>query len=578
RSGIEKHTVPGDTIVMVGGKVGKDGIHGATFSSEALHEGSPVTAVQIGDPFTQKRVLDFVLEARDANLISGITDNGAGGLSSSVGEMARITGGALMELDQIPLKYPGLADYEIVISESQERMTISTKNFAELKALADKFNVDCTDVGKFTTDGLFKITRESKVVALLDLDFLHKGVPTLELESEWIEPEVDENVGEEVTDLKSLLIQILRHPNICSREQVIRQYDHEVQGASVVKPLMGATQKGACDAAVITPILGEKEGLAVSNGLCPQLSDYDPYLMALCAVDEAIRNAVCVGVNPETLVLLDNFCWPDPVYSERNDRGKIKLAQLVLCCQALAEAVKAYAAPLISGKDSMKNDFDDGVVRLSIPPTLLVSAMGKVDDVAKAMTMEFKTEGDLIYLLSAGSLGMTASVIAEILEWDAASLPNIDIIKAAQMYKELHQAIQNKLVKSAHDLSEGGLGVALSESCIGSGLGAMILTHRMASAAAACIKDTDPLKREMLTRLDFALFAEGPARILVTIDPKDREPFEEALKGFSCIELGRVSSDPKLQFLNVDQKEVFSVEISTLLSAWEAMLPFDQEG
>lgn len=578
RSAIEKHTQIADCIVMVGGRVGKDGIHGATFSSEALHEGSPVTAVQIGDPFTQKRMIDFILEARDQGLLSGITDNGAGGLSSSVGEMARITGGAELELDQVPLKYPGLADYEIVISESQERMTLSTSRLQELMQLAEKFNVECTCLGKFNSDGYFKITRQGKILALLDLDFLHKGVPKLELESEWTPSTLPKKVGPEVIDLKELLLRILSHPNVCSREYLIRQYDHEVQGASVIKPLMGANQKAACDAAVIAPIAEDRQGLVISNGICPQMSEFDPELMAYCAVDEAVRNAVCVGADPGTLVLLDNFCWPDPVQSSSNPDAKRKLAQLTMCCRALARVVKSYGAPLISGKDSMKNDFDDGKIRLSIPPTLLVSCMGKINDLDKCLSMEFKNEGDLIYIVSAASIGLTASLISEILDWTSTeSLPQLDEAKANQMYRCLHEAIQKGLLKSAHDLSEGGLGVALAESSIGSGLGARILSHRMASAAAACIQDADPLTKELMTRLDFALFAEGPARILVSIDPKDQKEWEEHMKAFSCIELGKVSGRPELEFVNSDAQELFTVPVSELVSAWESMLPFEED-
>lgn len=579
KSAVEKDTQVGDYIVMVGGRVGKDGIHGATFSSEALHEGSPVTAVQIGDPFTQKRMLDFILEARDRGLITGITDNGAGGLSSSIGEMARITGGAELALDNVPLKYPGLADYEIVISESQERMSLSTKNLAELSSLAAKYNVECSELGKFTNDGYFRITRQGRTLALLDLEFLHKGVPVLMLESQWDlrQEGLEEPIPAEL-ELKATLLKLLSHPNICSREFLIRQYDHEVQGTSVIKPLMGANQKAPCDAAVIAPILGEKQGLAVSNGLCPQLSEYSPELMAYCAADEAVRNAVCVGADPSTLVLLDNFCWPDPVFGPANPDGKRKLAQLVMSCRALAQVVRDYGTPLISGKDSMKNDFDDGKIRLSIPPTLLVSAMGKVNDVEKAISMEFKNEGDLIYLLSAASLGLTASTIAEVLDWNISnSLPDIDAINAANMYKQVHAAIESGMLKSAHDLSEGGLGVALAESCIGSGLGALIQAEKMNEAALSCIKEKDPLKRELLSRLDFALFAEGPARLLVTIDAGKREEWEKHMQQFSCIQLGEVSLEPKLRFVKQNKQEIFQVEISEMLHAWQKMLPFEED-
>ena len=321
----EKHTKSGDTIVMAGGRVGKDGIHGATFSSEALHEGSPVTAVQIGDPFTQKRLLDFVLAARDKGLITGITDNGAGGLSSSVGEMASITGGAALNLDNVPNKYPGLAAWEIVVSESQERMTISTDKFVDLQVLAKNFNVEISAIGEFNTSGKFTITHHNKTIASLDLDFLHNGAPQLNLEAEWqiYSPKnLNQEEEKKPINLQALLLQILAHPNVCSREAIIRQYDHEVLGKSVIKSLMGENQNANCDAAVITPVLGEDLGLVVSNGICPQLSQFDAYLMAQCALDEAIRNAVCVGCDPSTISILDNFCWPDPVVSANNPDGK----------------------------------------------------------------------------------------------------------------------------------------------------------------------------------------------------------------------------------------------------------------
>ena len=299
RIAYEKHTTCGDTIVMAGGRVGKDGVHGATFSSESMHEGSPVSAVQIGDPFTQKRLLDFVIEARDANLITGLTDNGAGGLSSSIGEMATITNGATLVLDDVPTKYPGLADWEIVVSESQERMTLSTRDMDKLSALASKHNVEVTAVGTFDNAGYFKIMRDGQVNCLLGLDFLHDGCPLLQLQAQWAVPEVVNNFGDAPEDLGASLLKLLSHPNICSREDVIRQYDHEVQGASVIKPLMGKHQNAPCDAAVITPIYGDKVGLVVSNGMTPKLSEFDTYLMAACAVDEAVRNAVCVGADPK---------------------------------------------------------------------------------------------------------------------------------------------------------------------------------------------------------------------------------------------------------------------------------------
>jgi phosphoribosylformylglycinamidine synthase II/formyltetrahydrofolate-dependent phosphoribosylglycinamide formyltransferase len=561
----QKHTVTGDAIIMVGGRVGKDGIHGATFSSEALNIDSPVSAVQIGDPFTQKRVLDFILEARDLGLVSGLTDNGAGGLSSSVGEMAQITGGAVLELDNIPLKYHGLSDYEIVISESQERMTLSSKKIDELKRLAAKHTVELTVVGNFTESGYFKITRKGKVVALLDLHFLHDGAPILELESQWHPSELKENIGADGGDIKTTILKLLAHPNICSREAVIRQYDHEVQGASVIKPLMGPTQKGPCDAAVIRPLPDRPEGLSVSNGLCPQLSEFDPYLMAQSAADEAIRNAVCVGTDPSSISILDNFCWPDPVVAASNADGKRKMAQLLRACEGLYDAVLAYGAPLISGKDSMKNDFDDGVIRLSIPPTLLVSAIGKVPDINKVVTMEFKSPKDKIYLVAAGSATLTASTYLDLRGWSSTKLPTFSAKSAAAAYQTIYQAINRSLVESCHDLSEGGLMVAICESAIGSTLGATIYL--------------DTLRTPNL-RLDCALFGEGPGRLLVSVKPENEAAWlalwkeAESSGNADVTAIGEVSASGLKLISGRDETKLTNHE---LLDAWQATLPFEEE-
>ncbi|MFA7335311.1 MAG: phosphoribosylglycinamide formyltransferase [Candidatus Obscuribacterales bacterium] len=582
KCGYEKHTQKGDAIVMVGGRVGKDGIHGATFSSEALNVDSPVSAVQIGDPFTQKRVTDFILEARDLGLISGITDNGAGGLSSSVGEMAQITGGATLEVDHIPLKYPGLADYEIVISESQERMTLSSTKIEELQELADKHSVELTVVGSFDDKGYFRITRADKTIALLDLKFLHDGAPRLELEAHWQVPVTIDEVEQPPKSLGDALLALLGHANICSREPVIRQYDHEVQGGSVVKPLMGPEQTAPCDAAVIQPLLSEPTGLAVSNGMCPQLSDFDSHLMAICAVDEAVRNAVCVGADPNSLALLDNFCWPDPVASKSNPDGKRKLAQLVQACEGLYEAVLAYNAPLISGKDSMKNDFDDGTVRISIPPTLLVSAIGKVPDIEQVVTMEFKSVGDHLFLVSAGALGLAATTYAGNMNWTSSLLPELNLEQAALLYQTIFTAMQNNLIESCHDLSEGGLAVAVSECIIGSNLGAELDAEAVVTAAESGARFHDLLRE----RMDVALFAEGPARLLVSVSPANVEawfalwPDQKALASdckISIVEIGKVT-DSGLRLVDKARKgELIELDNVKLKQAWQATLPFEED-
>lgn len=563
--GVKKHTKKGDYIVMSGGRVGKDGVHGATFSSLALDDSVGSDVVQIGDPFTQKRLLDFVMAARDAGLLTGLTDNGAGGLSSSVGEMANITGGATIELSSVPLKYPGLADWQIVVSESQERMTFSTDNAEALLALSKRYDVESTVIGQFNDEGYFHVTREGKTVALLSLAFLHDGAPVLKLESKWQWPSKQSGKGTssgskkvpEIADAGATLSALLSHANVSSRQSVIRQYDHEVQGGSVIKPLMGVKQNGPTDAGVLYPHLESKKAIAVSCGMAPLLSQFDPYLMAQCSVDEAVRNAVCVGADPDTFSLLDNFCWPDPVQSNRNDKGREKLAQLVLACKGLYDICLTYGAPLISGKDSMKNDFDDGQLRLSIAPTLLVSALAIVPEPEQAQSSDFKNSGDLIYLLRAGTLGLAASVLSSIDEGVAAEagnyLPTLDRAGAIDMYRKLYQAIKAGLVRSAHDVSDGGLAVALAESCLGGQLGADI-----------------ELGKDALT---LALFGEGPANILVSVAAKDKAKFGEVVNGCASKYLGTVGGD-KLKISATD-KVLIDMPLEAIDKAFHSVLPFD---
>lgn len=561
-----KHTKKGDRILVAGGRVGKDGIHGATFSSESLNESSPVTAVQIGDPFTQKRVIDFVLEAQKQGLITGITDNGAGGLSSSVGEMATITDGATIDLAKVPLKYPGLSDWEIIISESQERMTISTDKSAQLTKLAESFDVEISDIGQFDDQGYFKITKDESIVALIDLEFLHKGLPTLDLKAEWSASPINEKVEVSEPDTKGKIFELLSHENIASREDVVRQYDHEVQGQSVIKPLMGKEQNAPCDAAVLLPLLDKKEALVVSNGICPQWSQFDPYLMAQLAVDEAVRNGICVGADPNSFSLLDNFCWPDPVESKNNPDGAFKLGQLVRTCQGLFDACVAYNAPLISGKDSMKNNFDDGTVKLAVPPTLLISAIARMEDAHLAITSDFKRPGDPIYLLSAGSLSLTGSHYQELFGGGSTFLPKVDLSTAHKMYREIHKQITKGNLRSAHDLSEGGLAITLCESALGGNLGVDLdLTELVENN-----KDLDDSEK-------FALFAEGPSSIVVSIARDKKQEFISSFGNsstFNCTFLGQVSQSKELS-IKSKGTTIASISMEELNSFYNKKLPME---
>ena len=396
-----KKANPGDRIVMTGGRIGKDGIHGATFSSEELHEGSPATAVQIGDPITQKRMTDFLLMARDRGLYSSITDNGAGGLSSSVGEMALESGGARILLDRAPLKYPGLQPWEILLSEAQERMTVAVPpdKLTEFMALAKKLDVEATELGEFTDDGYFSVYWHDSPIACLPLSFLHDGVPQMRLRATWEVPEHTKPNFACPMNLNRELLHLLSRWNICSKERLIRQYDHEVQAGSVVKPLIGVNNDGPGDAAVQRPMLDRYLGIAIGCGIAPRYSDIDTYWMMAAVIDEAVRNIVSVGANPDHMAGLDNFCWCDPVRSEKTPDGEYKLAQLVRANRALYDLCVAYHIPCISGKDSMKNDYSIGGAKISIPPTVLFTAVGVVPDVPKAVTPDFKAPGDLLYVL-----------------------------------------------------------------------------------------------------------------------------------------------------------------------------------
>ncbi len=347
---------------MLGGRVGKDGIHGATFSSQVLDEGSPSSAVQIGDPITQKKMADFLIEARDKGLYNGLTDNGAGGISSSLGEMAEHSNGIRIDLDKCPRKYEGLAPWEILVSESQERMSLAVKpgKIDEFITLAQKRDVEATVIGEFRDTGLIDIRYNDKPAGLLSINFLHDGLPAMELEAEWERPFSGNDKIDNDLDNNKMLHKLLNEPNIASKESLVRQYDHEVGAVSVVKPFTGLNSDAPSDGAVLRPVYDSVKGVTVTHGVCPRYSDKDTYNMAMCAVDEAYRAHIGCGGNPEFASVLDNFCWPDPVESEHTPDGKYKLAQLVRACKGLNKACIDYGLPLISGKDSMKNDANMG--------------------------------------------------------------------------------------------------------------------------------------------------------------------------------------------------------------------------
>lgn len=530
----EKRVHIGDHIIMTGGRIGKDGIHGATFSSEELHEGSPVTAVQIGDPITQRRMFDFLILARDRGLYHSITDNGAGGLSSSIGEMAEDTGGFELHLDRAPLKYPGLQPWEILISEAQERMSLAVPEdkLSAFLQLAAEMGVEATDMGRFTDSGYYHCLFNGETVCYLDMQFLHGGVPQMQIPARWerkgqVEPQLKE------TDLNVALQDLLGRLNICSKESVIRRYDHEVQAGTVVKPLTGVCNDGPSDAAVFRPLFDSFEGIVTAHGICPGYSDIDTYHMMACAIDEALRNYVSVGGNIEHVAGLDNFCWCDPVESERTPDGAYKAAQLVRANQALYAYCVAFGVPLISGKDSMKNDYQIGDTKISIPPTVLFSVIGKIDDVRKALTMEVKAPGDLVYLLGRTADELGGSEFYRMRGELGAHVPQVDADRALSLYRAINKAQQLGLLRSCHDLSDGGLAVALAEKAFAGGFGI--------NADLDLAVQSGSLSDQAL------LFSESQSRLAVTVRPENRQTFEALLAACDCACLGQVTQEPVLR-------------------------------
>ena len=554
----EKQAHPGDHILMVGGRIGKDGIHGATFSSLALDESSPVSAVQIGDPITQRRMFDFLWAAKEEDLFTCITDNGAGGLSSSVGEMAEGPGGAKLYLDRAPLKYAGLQPWEIFVSEAQERMTLSVppQKVARFLALSQEMLVESTDLGEFTDSGYLDLFYQGKPVASLQMAFLHDGLPPMSIPAQWTPP-AQVPVAFEVQELGQMVRQILARPNVCSKERVIRQYDHEVGGGSVIKPLGGLSNDGPNDGGVIRPVLESNRGVALSNGICPKFSALDTYHMAANAIDEAIRNLVAVGADPDQIVGLDNFCWPDPVLSDKTPDGPYKMAQLVRACRAINDYCLAFGVPCISGKDSMKNDANLDGKKISIQPTLLFSGLGIVPEIGLCLTHDFKRPGDWIYLLGQTKAELGGSELFSQLGLSGGLVPQVDAVTAKDRYQRLHQALKAKRLASVHDCSDGGLAVTLAESAFGGGLGAKL--------QLAPLLGTSGLSPAEL------LFSESASRLLVTVAPQHQPAFEALFAGTPCYPLGLVTQEPQLVALN-GPTTLFDEPLDGLKTAWQGTL------
>ena len=420
--------------------------------------------------------------------------------------------------------------------------------------------VEATVLGRFTDSGKFHVRFGDQTVACLDMAFLHNGLPQMRLNARWQPPRHKEPDFPETADPGLALKTMLARLNICSKESVVRQYDHEVQGGSVVKPLVGAANDGPSDAAVIRPLLDSFEGVVTANGICPRYSDIDTYHMAACAIDEAVRNTIAVGGSLERLAGLDNFCWCDPVQSEKTPDGEYKLAQLVRANMALYDYTTAYGVPCISGKDSMKNDYQIGGTKISIPPTLLFSTIGFIQDVRKAVTMDAKKAGDLVYILGTTYRELGGS------EWYALhghvgnNVPKVNAAKAKKLYTALSKAIAAGLVASCHDCSDGGLGVALAETSFAGGLG--------------LATDLSRVPCEGLQRNDDLLFSESQSRFVVTVSPLAKPSFERMLKGNVHAEVGRVTAEGTLRIRGLKGNLIIDEDIYELKAVWQKPLNF----
>lgn len=555
---VKKAAQPGDLIVALGGRTGRDGIHGATFSSlELTAESETVSggAVQIGNAIAEKKVLDVILQARDLGMYNAITDCGAGGFSSAVGEMGADLGAAV-DLEKAPLKYEGLSYTEIWISESQERMILAVPpaKWGNLDALCKSEGIEAAVLGTFEKSGRLRLNYRGTQVADLSMEFLHDGRPDVVRRADWFAGETRSlrGISGPKPAASEVLTRILSSYSVCSKEWIIRQYDHEVQGGSVIKPLTGVKNDGPSDAAVLLPVLGSWAGLAIGNGINPRYGDIDPYWMAAAAIDEAVRNVVAVGADPARTAILDNFCWGNVNEPE-------VLGSLVRAAEACRDVALALGTPFISGKDSLYNAYTSGGRKISIPGTLLISAMGRVPDVRQCVTMDLKEAGNALFLVGVTRRELGGSHYHLVTGQTGTEIPRVDLKLAPSIFKAIHQVISKGLVRACHDLSEGGLAVALAEMAFAGGVGADI-TGLKDLAGADGLND------------DERLFSESTTRFVVEVKPELIDAFRTALIDIPMTPLGKTVSEPRLRIAGINGEWLIWAKLSELKEAWQKPL------
>ncbi|MHB9032949.1 MAG: phosphoribosylformylglycinamidine synthase subunit PurL, partial [Anaerolineae bacterium] len=552
---------PGDLAVLLGGRTGRDGLHGATFSSIELTDETGKTsggAVQIGNPIVEKMVLDAILVCRDRGLYTAITDCGAGGLSSAVSEMGEKVG-VQVQLDTVPLKYASLQPWEIWLSEAQERMVlaVSPEHEAEVRRICEGYSVEMTIIGTFRADGRLKLSYGPERVADLDMAFLHKGIPRRSLVGEWAEPR-----GADLPDdingsaLAEDLLRILAHPNVRSKEDVVRKYDHEVQGGTLIKPFVGLYSDGPSDGAVLRPLdaVDGWTGLALGCGFNPAYGDIDPYTMAVAAIDEAVRNVVCVGADPERIAILDNFCWGNPNLPDR-------MGSLVRACKGCYDGALAYGTPFISGKDSLNNEYLDGKTgqQVAIPPSLLISAIGLVPDVRRACSMDLKSPGNLLYIVGETRRELGGSYYYRLHNAVGISVPRPSE-QGPLIARCVHLAISQGLVRACHDCSEGGVAVALAEMGLAGNLGLEVSLSNL------------PVDERTHKADSWLLYSESISRYLLEIAPQDAPAFEAALAGLPFARIGHVTAARRLTVLGLDGMRILDLPVAALRQAFRGHL------
>jgi len=550
RSHVEKRVLPGDLIVAVGGRTGRDGIHGATFSSIELSEHSETEsshAVQIGDPVTEKGVLDCLLEARDRGLFRAVTDCGAGGFSSAVGEMGEETG-AEVHLEKVPLKYDGLSSHEVWISEAQERMVLAVprERVEELLALFASEDVEAVVIGHFTDTKRLELFDDGQLVGSMSMAFLHDGTPRPVRQATWSAPDLPDPGCPSSDDPGADLLALLGMPNLSSREWIVREYDHEVQGRSVIKPMVGERADGPGDGAVIRPLDASYKGLAITCGANPLYGELEPYAMATWAIDEALRNAVAVGADPTRAAILDNFSWGNCNLPDR-------LGSLTKAAFGCRDAALAYGAPFISGKDSLNNEYRVGDRTIAIPPTLLISSIAPVPDVRRALTMDLKAPGSTLFLVGASDGRMGGSHYHLLRGVKGGTVPAPDLECAPALMAALHGALKDGLARACHDCSEGGVALALAEMAFAGGVG--------------CEVALEPVEVTSGDGFAAALFGEAPTRWVVEVTAKDEARFLAALEGHSVTRLGTTNASDRLRIADADGRARVDLALDDLRAA-----------